>query len=106
MGLLLSLRIGGIIVKVIRGGGRCPATAPSCPFPLLRQLTFSLPSGALASLVLEPNADGFSRNLNGHRRGMNLVAIDPVSQKVIVAQAYDHWGKVNKKDAKNFLYTL
>ena len=62
MGLLFSLRIRGIIVKVI-SGGRCPAP---CPFPLLGQLTFPLPSGALASFVLEPNPDGFSRNLNRH----------------------------------------
>ena len=75
MGLLLSLRIGGIIVKVIRGGGCCPATAPSCPFPLLRQLTFSLPSGALASLVLEPNADGFTRNLFKHIIEMGIKKI-------------------------------
>ena len=40
-------------------------------------------------------------NRSGHQRGMNLVIIEPNTNKVIHAQAYDHWGR-NKQDAEDF----
>ena len=71
MGLLFSLRIWRIVIKVI--GVEHQSLA--CPLPLLGQLTFSLPSGTLASLVLEPNADGFTRNLFKHIIQMGIKKI-------------------------------
>ena len=85
MGLLFSLRIWRIVIKVI--GVEHQSLA--CPLPLLGQLTFPLPSWTLASFVLEPNADGFTRNLFKHIIEMGIKKIY-ITQRACLEKPLDY----------------